>query len=77
MSDLIRDFSTNMSIGAWYRVYSEIRQYLVNNPPKEGEKQLIDYLHEFGITEYSQIMHLTSHVRFTDAHLLGSKSTNR
>lgn len=69
MSNPIRCFSTNTTIGEYYTVYMALRKHLTENPPKKGEKQMIDYLNEFGITLYPQIMRTTSHVRFIDAHL--------
>ena len=73
MSNPIRCFSTNSAIGEYYSVYMALRDHLHKNPPKEGEKQLIDYLNEFGITLYPQIMRTTTTVRFIDAYLINKE----
>jgi hypothetical protein len=51
--------------GILYRIYGH------SNPPKQGEKTITDYLKEFGITEYPQVMRMTTHIKFSDAHLIG------
>lgn len=68
MSNPIRCYSTNTAIGEYYSVYMALRDYLEQNPPKKGEKQLINYLSDFGITLYPQIMRTTTNVRFIDAY---------
>jgi DNA-directed RNA polymerase subunit N (RpoN/RPB10) len=70
MSDPIRCFSTNSAIGEYYMIYVAIRDHLNRHPPGQGDKTLVDYLREFGITQYPQIMRMTSHVRFIDAHTI-------
>ena len=64
----VRCFSTNSAIGEYYTVYVALRDYLLKNPPKEGEKTLLDYLHDFGIILYPQIMRITTHTSFIDAY---------
>lgn len=76
MSNPIRCFSTNTSIGEYYTVYMALRDHLNKNPPKKGEKTMIDYLNDFGITLYPQIMRTTANVRFVDAYLI-SKQPDR
>lgn len=76
MSDPIRCYSTNVDIGAYYVVYMAIRDHLTRNPPADGEKGLVDYMREFGITSYPQLMRMTGHVRFVDAHLIGAGVMN-
>lgn len=73
MSNPIRCFSTNTAVGEYYSAYMAIRDYLRKNPPKEGEKKLIDYLSDFGITLYPQIMRTTTNVRFVDAYLINKE----
>ena len=73
MSNPIRCYSTNTAIGEYYSVYMALRDHLRKNPPKEGEKQLIDYLSDFGITLYPQIMRTTTNVRFIDAYLINKE----
>jgi DNA-directed RNA polymerase subunit N (RpoN/RPB10) len=73
MSNPIRCFSTNTAIGEYYSAYMVIRDYLNENPPKKGEKQLIDYLRDFDIVLYPQIMRTTTHVRFIDAYLINKE----
>lgn len=67
MSNPIRCYSTNSSIGEYYTVFMALRDHLNRNPPAEGEKQLIDYLKEFGIVLYPQIMRTITNARFIDA----------
>lgn len=73
MSNPIRCYSTNTAIGEYYAVYMELRDHLQKNPPKKGEKEVLDYLREFGITLYPQIMRTISNVRFIDAHLISKE----
>jgi len=73
MSNPIRCYSTNTAIGDYYSAYMALRDHLRKNPPKEGEKQLIDYLSDFGITLYPQIMRTTTNVRFIDAYLINKE----
>ena len=73
MSNPIRCFSTNTPIGEYYTVYMAIRDHLNKNPPKKGDKTMIDYLNEFGISLYPQIMRTTTNVRFIDAHLINKQ----
>ena len=73
MSNPVRCFSTNTSIGEYYTVYMAIRDHLNKNPPKEGEKTMIDYLNDFGITLYPQIMRTTTNTRFIDAYLINKQ----
>lgn len=68
MSNPIRDYSTNTAIGEYYSAYMALRDHLRKNPPKEGEKQLTDYLSDLGITLYPEIMRTTTNVRFIDAY---------
>ena len=70
MSDPIRCFSTNRDIGAYRVLFDAIKDHLNKNPPKEGEPTLLDYMKEFGINQYPQIMRMTNYVEFKDAHLL-------
>lgn len=70
MSNPVRCYSTNVSIGEYYTAYMAIRDYLNKHPPKKGGKTIIDYLNDFGISSYPQIMRTTAHVRFIDAHLI-------
>lgn len=74
MSNLIRCYSTNTTIGEYYTVYMALRDHLNKHPPKKGDKTLIDYLNDFGITLYPQIMRTTTHVRFIDAYLINKES---
>lgn len=72
MSYPIRDFSAGgAAIGDYMVVIAALRSEFKKNPPKPGEKQLIDYIKEFGLTLYPQIMRATTSVRFVDAHLIG------
>ena len=72
MSYPIRDFSAGgAAIGDYMVVITALRAEFEKNPPKPGEKQLIDYIKEFGLTLYPQIMRVTTSVRFIDAHLIG------
>ena len=73
MSNPIRCYSTNTAIGEYYSAYMVLRDHLHKNPPKEGEKQLIDYLNDFGIILYPQIMRTTTNVRFIDAYLINKE----
>ena len=73
MSDPVRCYSTNVVIGEYYSVYMALRDHLNKNPPKKGEKQLIDYLNDFGITLYPQIMRTTTNVRFIDAYTINKE----
>jgi hypothetical protein len=66
MSTQIRCYSTNTASGEYSAVYMALRDHFHKNPPKPGEKQLIDYLHEFGLTEYPQLMRATTAERFID-----------
>lgn len=66
----IRCYSTNVAIGEYYTVIMEIKKYLHENPPKPGEKTFVDYLNDFGITQYPQTMRIISTVNFFDAHML-------
>jgi hypothetical protein len=66
MSSQVRCPSTNTAIGEYTPIYMALRDHLNKNPPKKGEKQLIDYLHEFGLTEYPQLMRATTAERFID-----------
>ena len=75
MSDPIRCFTTNTPIGEYYTVYMALRDHLHKNPPKKGEKEIIDYLKEFGIVLYPQIMRTTTNARFIDAHLIDKKTS--
>lgn len=70
MSNPIRCFSTNTAIGEYYSVYMALRDYLRKHPPKDGEKQITDFLSEFGITTIPQIMRTITNVRFIDAYLI-------
>ena len=72
MSDPIRCYSTNTDIGAYYTVYMALRDHLNKNPPPAGGKGLVNYMEEFGVTSYPQLMRMTGHVRFVDAHLVGA-----
>ena len=76
MSNPIRCFSTNASIGEYYPAYVALRDHLNKNPPKKGDKLLTDYLDEFGINLYPQIMRFTTHVRFIDAHHITKEPQN-
>ncbi len=69
----IRDYSTNTSIGEFWVVYNAIKKHLDKNPPKKGDKKLIDYLHEVEQHLYPQIMRTTTTVRPQDAYFLGKK----
>lgn len=73
MSDPIRCPSTNTVLGEYYPIYMAIRDHLHKNPPKEGDKNMVDYLNEFGIILYPQIMRITTHVRFIDAYLINKE----
>lgn len=68
MSNPVRCFSTNETIGEYYYAFMVLREYLNNNPPLEGEKTMVEYLKEFGIRLYPQIMRTIANVRFIDAH---------
>ena len=77
MSNPIRCYSTNTAIGEYYSIYMALRDHLRENPPKKGEKQLIDYLYDFGITQYPQIMRTVTNRRFVDAyHINGEARKN-
>jgi hypothetical protein len=60
----------NTEIGEYYTVYMAIRDHLHKFPPKKGDKTMINYLNEFGITYYPEIMRTISNVRFIDADLI-------
>lgn len=66
----IRCFSTNEDIGQYYLVLSAIRKHLKQNPPKDGEKNMMDYFNEFTLTSYPARMRITCFARFQDAHLI-------
>jgi DNA-directed RNA polymerase subunit N (RpoN/RPB10) len=70
MSNPVRDFTSNTAIGEYYTVYVAIRSHLDKHPPKKGEKQLSDYLNDFGMTQYSQRMRTTTTIRFIDGFLI-------
>jgi DNA-directed RNA polymerase subunit N (RpoN/RPB10) len=70
MSNPIRCYSTNTAIGEYYSAYMAIRDHLNKNPPADGEKQIVDYLRDFGIILYPEIMRITTNSRFIDAHLI-------
>ena len=73
MSNPIRCYSTNTAIGEYYSVYMALRDHLRKNPPKEGEKQLTDYLSDLGITLYPQLMRTTTNVRFIDGYFINKE----
>lgn len=70
MSIPVRCFTTNTAIGQYSTAYTALRDYFNNNPPKDGEKQMVDYFSEFGLIWYPQRMRIISNVTFKDAHLL-------
>ena len=73
MSNPIRCYSTNTAIGEHYSAYMALRDHFNKNPPKEGEKTLVQHLSGFGITLYPQIMRTTTNVRFIDAYLINKE----
>jgi len=70
MSNPIRCPSTNDSIGEYYAAYMALNEYITDHPTG---KQMIDYLRDFGISNYPQIMRIITNIRFIDAHRI----TNR
>lgn len=75
MSNPIRCFSTNSTIGEYYSVYMALRDHFNEHPPAPGEKTLVEHLRGFGIDLYPQIMRTTTNVRFIDAHLINKEPT--
>jgi hypothetical protein len=67
----VRGFNTGTAVGEYMVVYNAIKKHLKDNPPGPEDKKLVDYLHEFGITQYIDISQMTTTVRFDDAHLIG------
>ena len=67
MSNPVRDFSMNETIGEYYYAFMALRAYLNDNPPLAGESQMLDYFKEFGITRYPSITRTITNVRFIDA----------
>ena len=68
MSDPIRDPSSNISIG-WARVIvNALMEFLNKNPPKEGGKDLVDYIADLGIPKeyYSVVCRLITHEEPTE-----------
>lgn len=67
MSNPVRDFSMNETIGEYYYAFMALRAYFNDNPPLKGDKQMLHYLNEWGINLYPSITRTITNVRFIDA----------
>jgi hypothetical protein len=72
MANSMRCSSTNTDVGEYYELFMGLRNYLNINPPKAGEKTLVEYLAELGIIKYPEIGTTIANVRFVDAHLINN-----
>jgi hypothetical protein len=69
-----RDPSTNTAIAQYYVAIDAIKAYLHENPPKPGEKTLLDYYSDFGITLYPQLMRAVTRRNFDLAHISDTRT---
>ena len=75
MSNPIRCFTTNTTIGEYYPLYMALKAHFNEHPPATGEKTLIEHMKGLGIELYPQLMRTVATVQFIDAQYINKYPT--